>query len=1330
MPCRSLRWKLYGTSNIYGERSPATKMISSVTDSSYRSQILKEGSTGGRTLAELSAARKLGTVKKRLQPRSYAMARASGNNYGGGRRARELLSCQTITENLHRSMADVDERGCSWVHQRLQEALLNYERVLDFNTKTDSHRFKSRSGVSRLDISSTTAGKMVYTMFRSIEVLKNASVVSAENGRDSNSELLSPSNVSPSFASWKNLFSKVCCLVVHIGSSEDNGMRHSSTHQWKSCFESRNSFRLEMSRGEVEACLRILSEQCQQVIQQLFFPCSPSGISVFLAEYLLVMIKCITCILQLCPASSLPAPEQMAQSIVLKVLLPVIDQANSSCNNMTTDTAMPNSFTTALTDDPCIRRALHETANIALDVISWLVKIKHFAIALLCPLVVEVSVSGQECSLSNPIRRNMIETIQTSFFLTPCYTSRSSNTGLCETDFDNALICQQLVYHACLSLISIVEAAGLIQRTNLNQVNANSGEMILEDMDGANIARRIRTLMLTGDKIRGYDGKEDVIVRLTRIKSVVLLASIARCCSFLISSNWELFLSEHESVYFPSQESDAQKKRPLLALLRSNHKCKTDHDEISAALSAIDELIRNMPFKQILTMANIKIKQQTNSAVNIHGSSCRSTCDLVNRIYGAVLATLETLADELNASWLRFRAKSGWKEDEIIVQTFGVVHTIMTSVPFGIDGVSIGLNDSAVRVLSITKRIFLDTTVSSALVGGTPEIQSAAASALVNSMGGKRTQSGSLTILPIPTRIWMHQNNEFVTELQSLFFVSLGDISRKHIILDCLNILQAIHRVAPWASARCHHTTAIICRLPSFNDSKVRQKVCELTRSLLLGRQDFCNNEECRNIDFTFITTKIAPTLCATLRDQDLSVRAAAVSAFGVLSASDWFLLCRGQEIVTTANQCLSQIIELCTPISSCEIEMGKKHKKLSAVRAAAYKSLGEICSAVLGPESENHLVDNVACGEREFIFSFCHFVYNEASKAMLASCSDQNAAVRSMAIFAVGNLARALNAAKFEVDFQNSSIQIDLCNATLTALTDENENVVGNSIRAMGHLIEGLLLFPQYTESWADENGVVELCGTFSECLAARIQLVLSEVSSVGVQRPSWRQRSNAKKHAWGACSGLAPLLSNRIASRKSISLNVAYAIQSLLGCIDQAPCLNVKIVISAVSTLRSISVEVWRCFVGDKRVFGNAIRICIGILSSSENAHRIYGENLLKELSILLSTLLVLASWKDYLQLQEGEGDMCLYEFLYIWLVENNQMNSYDKSYVFQSVKTTLETQQHPNVSLVQRFASRAINEQRKAESSGDNRSEVVIVSNEFSLFPSEVEDSEDEL
>ena len=1193
--------QFYGTCDAYGERSPATKMISSVTDSSFRSQILKEGRTGGRTLAELSAARKLGTVKER-QPRSYAKARASGNNCNGSRMARELPSCQTITENLHRSMADVDERGYSWVHQRLQEALLNYESVFDFNTIMDSRPFKSRSKVSRLDISSTTAGKMVYTMFRSIEVLKNASVASAESSIDPNSALLSSSNVSPSFVSWKNLFSKVCCLVVHFGSSEDNNMRHSSTHQWKSCFESRNSFGFEMTRGEVETCLGILSEQCQQVIQQLFFPCSSSRISIFLAEYLLVMIKCTTCILQLSPASSLPAPEQMAQSIVFKVLLPLIDHANSSCMNMTTDTAMPNRFTTVLTDDPCIMRTLHETANIALDVISWLVKIKHFAIALLCPLIVEVSVSGQECSLSNPIRRKMIETIQTSFFLTPCYTSRSSNTVLCEADFDNALLCQQLVYHACLSLISIVEAAGLIQRTNLNQVNANSGGMILEDMDGANIARRIRTLMLTGDKIKGNDVIEDVIVRLTRLQSVVLLASIARCCSFLISSNWELFLSEHQSAYFHSEESDAQNTRPLLALLRSNHKFKTDHDEISAALSATDELIRNMPFKQMLTMANIKIKQQTNSAVNIHGSSCRSTCDLINRIYGAVLATLEALADELDASWVRFRAKFGWKEEEKIVKIFGVVHTIMTSVPFGIDSVSIELNDSTIRLLSITKRIFLDTTASSASVRGISGIHSAAASALVNSMGGKVTQSGSLTILPTPTRIWMHQNNDFVTELQGLFFVSIGDISRRPIVFDCLNILQAIHRVAPWASAQCHHMTAIICRLPSFKDSKVREKVCELARSLLLGRQDFCNDDECRNIDFTFISTQIAPTLCATLRDQDLSVRAAAVSAFGVLSASDWFLLCQWQEMVTAANQCISQIIELCTPISSCEIEERKEHKKLSAVRAAAYKSLGEICSAVFGSESENHLVDNLTCADRQVFFSFCHFVYNEASKAMLASCSDQNATVRSMAIFAVGNLARALNAAKFKVDFQNSSVQIDLCNATLTALTDENENVVGNSIRAMGHLIEGLLGFPRSSETWADENGVIELCGTFSGCLAARIQLVLSEVSSVGVQRPSWRHRSNAKKHAWGACSGLAPLLSNRIASRKSISLNVGYAIQSLLGCIDQAPYLNVKIVISAVSTLRSISVEVWRCFVGDERVLGSAIRICIGILSSPE--------------------------------------------------------------------------------------------------------------------------------
>jgi hypothetical protein len=245
----------------------------------------------------------------------------------------------------------------------------------------------------------------------------------------------------------------------------------------------------------------------------------------------------------------------------------------------------------------------------------------------------------------------MVETIQTAFIVTPFAFPRTSNMslGACEKNHENILVCQRLVYHACSALVSIVEAAYVIQRSNLNLVMANTDRMILEDMDGSNVARRILTLLLTGNRRKGYDesgrqnvgniGKEDII-KLTRIKSVILLASIARCCSFLISSHWEFFLSEHESVHFPPQESDGRKSRPLLALLQSSSTCKYDHDESSAVLSAIEELIRTMPFKQMLSMANIKMNQHTSSVGNNIGSAGLSTRHLVARMYRAVLATL------------------------------------------------------------------------------------------------------------------------------------------------------------------------------------------------------------------------------------------------------------------------------------------------------------------------------------------------------------------------------------------------------------------------------------------------------------------------------------------------------------------------------------------------------------------------------------------------------------------------------------------------------------------------------------------------------------------
>lgn len=1185
--------------------SPAVALISS--------RVSEEGSSG-RKLAEKPGRKLRSNTKagnnfaKRDKSLALIKQQRPKETFRTNNGSCREVSCQKITDKLKRAMeVDADENAYFWLSKQLQEALLNYQMVLDFSQTIDNGRWRFLTKESQPEISTKTAGKIVSTLFQSIELLKHKPSKRGNQAENAVSSLV----YNPETFSWDSLFRNICCLVVHLGFTESD-----FTQRLRLPASSSSTVLFDMTRDQVELCLNLLSEQCQKVIPVAFLPCTSPNFNLISMDNLVVMMKCISCILQRTPSISLPAPELTAQSIVSNVLLQIIDHANISCMAIMTNTSLPLNLDK--TDDCLVK--LYEAANLALDIISALVKNKHFAIALLCPLVVEVSKNGQETSISNPIRRNMVELIQTSFAVTPVITPENSNTVTCSSNDHYDLVCQRFVFHACLALISIVEAATVIQRSNLNLVMDSAEGMLLADMDGSSIARRIRTLLLTGSRRKEINlsyqldsvntGGRNIIIKCTRIISVQLLASIARGCSFLISSHWELFFSDIENSHSSPHQSRGLDSSPLLSLVHRGT-CKYDHDQMLAVLSAVEELLRNMPFKQMLIMANIKTKPLKSSDINNGHSSGFNTRNLAARMYGTVSSTIDTLVDELDASWSRFRSKTGWKEDESIVLILGVLRTIMTNVPFDSTGICNSLNDSIGRKLSLVSCIFFSISSSPALAATNPEMHAAAASVLMSSMGGKITQSGSLTHIPIPTRLWLRRNFKFIVTLLNICCTSIASVKndgQKSPILDRLNILQSVVRVAPWifadADVQCLVMKVILHHLSFTWDIKIRLKTYDLIKSLLMGRQDFGIDEECRNIDFSLIPTEIIPAICASLKDQMLLIRASAVSALAELSPSDWFFFCKGLDVSVSAKQSLFLVTELCKVRSSCGYGKGKDNKQLSNVRAEACKSLGKICTTLLGPEVEEYIRENLPCDQKENIpiHSFCNVLYKEGSGALLDSCKDQNAAVRGMAIFAVGNLSRALNESKGRVVLQSCSLHLDLCHVTVLALNDEDEKVVGNAIRTIGHLIEGLFSLPKYSDSWAEENGIIELFGSVSENLAARIHQVLLDASGVGVDRLTWRQRSNAKKHAWGACRGLRPLLSNSIMSRKCIAAKVLFAIESLIGCLDQALVLHVKIVSSAVSTLRSISLDVWRHFSSDERIIGNGIKACVEILSSSE--------------------------------------------------------------------------------------------------------------------------------
>lgn len=1287
------------------------------------------------------------TLVKHHQPKNECIKYSS-------RRCRDL-ECQKITEKLQCSLTKgVDEKGYWLIGKKLQEALQNYHMVMDFGQTIDSGRWSFISKELASEISTKTAGSIVSSLFQSVNLLKNKP---RKSGTYTVQAELSLGGDSGTF-SWDNLFRSVCCLVARLGYTDSDftqRLRQYSTSGGSS------TVLFDLTRDQVELCIGLLSEQCQKLIHEGVLCCLPQSLHVTSMEDLIVMIKCIHCIFKGTPSESMPAPEHTANCVVSKVLLRVIDHANIHCISMMRDEASDS------------RTKLYEAANLALDTISELVKIKHNACAMLCPLVVDVSTDGVESVLSNPIRKNMIEVIQTSFSVIPVATLEIGTS----LNDQYVLVWQRLVYHACWAMLSVVEAAHAIQKVNQSRVMNSAEGMLLADMDGSSVARRIRVLLLYGSQERNdlsCQGNSLVVderidfIKFTRIISMYLLASIARSCSFLISSHWDLFLSDSDKTLPSSRKIRGYECCPLLSRI-SRGSCKRDHEQMTAALSAVEELIRNIPFKQMLTMANVKVKPFNASNIKRHSSGLNSS-SVVDRMYGAISLAINALVDELEASWSRLNSKIGFKEVESITLILGVLRTIMANVPFDNESITNSLNDGVGRELSLVFFIFLNLTTSPTLTSASYPIHSAAASVIMSSMGGKVTQSGSLTEIPIPTRLWLHQNIKVIARLLCICHSSVdtqkGD-SQMFVIIERLDILQSVFRVAPCIVAEAEIQALVIevilHYLSTARENKLRVKGCELFTSLLMGRQDFGSEEESLKIAFSIVNFQIIPAVCYCLKDSDILLNTSAVSALAALSPLDWFFFCNWQDVSISAVETLILVIQLCMVKPSGDLINSKYRKQSSNARAEVCKSLGKICTSLLGPEMEKCMSETSLSDQRKRmkVCSLCNVLYDEGMVALLDSCRDPCASVRGMAIFAVGNLSLALNQSEGKIVLQSEARHLDLCNVALCLLQEDDDKVTGNAIRTISHLIKGLFSLPTYSDSWAAENDVIKVLGSASEILSKRIHLVLLEASGVGLER-SWRQRSSAKKHAWGACRGLASMLSNRIVSRKCIARQVEFAIKCLVGCLDQALVLHFKIVSSAVSSLRSVSLDVWQNLSGEESVVGMAIKGCVGILSSPEASRlviantalicfvlsvmsltnlflnqkslqarcRFYGEDMLKDLNTLLATLLVISNWKNYLSLSNKEDTTGDHEFLYFWLVESYHMNSVQKSYVFKSLETALEAGKHPNPLLVQKFACRALKEQRKCNTSAENKPEVVEALDDRRSSFHDMDDSEDEL
>jgi len=207
-----------------------------------------------------------------------------------------------------------------------------------------------------------------------------------------------------------------------------------------------------------------------------------------------------------------------------------------------------------------------------------------------------------------------------------------------------------------------------------------------------------------------------------------------------------------------------------------------------------------------------------------------------------------------------------------------------------------------------------------------------------------------------------------------------------------------------------------------------------------------------------------------------------------------------------------------------------------------------------------------------------------------------------------------------------------------------------------------------------------------------------------------------NSKKQAWGACQTCTPILQflNNLQCKGQDA--VRNGILQLIYCVEYAEKTNEKITIAAVSSLNEIGKDMWLSISGIDGTRGLCLAACIKIASLTS-----LPPGVRQNLHAIMLTILPYLDDHDitifHVNSIATAGSHENVEYLYGWMVENEV-----GPVLFQEFgKSLCNPSLCYDVSIIQKFHSRAIYEARKRRRS---------VGNNHEMLESEEDSDEDEL
>ena len=345
-------------------------------------------------------------------------------------------------------------------------------------------------------------------------------------------------------------------------------------------------------------------------------------------------------------------------------------------------------------------------------------------------------------------------------------------------------------------------------------------------------------------------------------------------------------------------------------------------------------------------------------------------------------------------------------------------------------------------------------------------------------------------------------------------------------------------------------------------------------------------------------------------------------------------------------------------------------HNGNASVRAAACKACGELCTSFLSLTS-----------------TFQQPLCLEMVAAMSISLDDKNINVRSMAAFCVGNLALAIRGQSCFFDLAT------LCQKVVHLVGDSNGKVINNAIRAVGHL--GFLAFHEQLQYRPENNNDHDWSRLYQQLVTA-MNLKIAPAVDTSISQRTWKERSSAKKHAWGACHALECLLDGSEAIYHENSSVSRASLELLIRCLDGASSETEKIFIAASSAILHIPITSLQILSHRHGLVGLAIFKCTNTLLEAKVSFSRCQQKRQSVTADLLNHLLKAMSILDATSLFRLASTAPL-EFLYDWMVNHNVSAD-----AFESLALVF-ADFSGCVSLQQRFASRATERHRRETENG---------------------------